>query len=47
LKLAKVDHNPKGKKDNNMVINNGMSEMHLKFQSAKEKMEWYQDIMEC
>ena len=45
LKLAKVD--PKTKMDNNMVINTGTMEIHLKFSNFEEKSAWYYAILEC
>ncbi len=45
LKLAKID--PKTKFDNNMIINTGTMEIHLKFASIDEKREWYFAILEC
>ncbi len=45
MKLAKID--PKSKQDPNMTINTGMVEIHLKFNSSKEKKDWYEAIIEC
>jgi hypothetical protein len=43
--LAKVDSKKSG--DNNMVINTGTMEIHLKFKNSEEKIEWFKAIMEC
>ena len=45
LRVARVD--AKKSTDKNMSINTGTMEIHLKFASPEEKIEWFKAIMEC
>mmetsp|Transcript_15986 Transcript_15986/g.15392 ORF Transcript_15986/g.15392 Transcript_15986/m.15392 type:complete len:80 (-) Transcript_15986:83-322(-) len=45
LKVITIDY--KTTKDLNMVINTGVSQVHLKFSSIEDKNLWFKTITEC